>query len=303
MAQIYFPWMYVRDPTSGRPIALGSLLFGEPDLDPEIPANQIQVRAKQEDGTLVNIPQPVQLNAGGVPSYNGSPVILDIEQGEFSWKVLDQFDAQVYYNENNIPITIDSGQIADGAITTPKIEDGAVTTPKIADDAVDNDKLADDSVDLDKIDDATILAIREFSYPVGSLYFNATDGTDPNTLLGFGTWTAFAEGRVPVGVGSTTDDRGENLNFNQGDSGGEFRHVLTTGELAAHSHGVTDPGHNHSIDEGGGSGNGFFGGSGSPDAGIISTETTGISINSTGSVNPHNNQQPYIAVYIWQRTA
>ncbi|WP_288923632.1 hypothetical protein [uncultured Bifidobacterium sp.] len=39
---------------------------------------------------------------------------------------------------------IDTGNIADGAITETKIEDGAVTTNKIADDAVTADKLADD---------------------------------------------------------------------------------------------------------------------------------------------------------------
>lgn len=38
---------------------------------------------------------------------------------------------------------IDTGNIADGAITEAKLEDGAVTTNKIADDAVTADKLAD----------------------------------------------------------------------------------------------------------------------------------------------------------------
>jgi hypothetical protein len=33
-------------------------------------------------------------------------------------------------------------------------------------------------------------------YPVGSIYINATSSTNPATLLGFGTWTAFGAGRV-----------------------------------------------------------------------------------------------------------
>lgn len=136
MAQIYFPWQYIADTTKGRPVALGSMYFGQPDLDPEIPANQIQVRVKQEDGTLLNVSQPILLNAGGVPTYSGSPVILDIVEEEFSWKVLDQLGGQVYYNENNIPIQFGTNQIQDGAVTTPKLADGAVTTPKIADEAV-----------------------------------------------------------------------------------------------------------------------------------------------------------------------
>ena len=37
-------------------------------------------------------------------------------------------------------------------------------------------------------------------YPVGSIYMNASDSTNPATLLGFGTWVAFGAGRVPVGI-------------------------------------------------------------------------------------------------------
>jgi hypothetical protein len=33
---------------------------------------------------------------------------------------------------------------------------------------------------------------------VGSLYFNGSDGTNPATLLGYGTWAAFGEGKVVV---------------------------------------------------------------------------------------------------------
>ena len=36
------------------------------------------------------------------------------------------------------------------------------------------------------------------AYPVGSIYMNCSNSTNPATLLGFGTWSAFSEGRVPV---------------------------------------------------------------------------------------------------------
>ena len=36
------------------------------------------------------------------------------------------------------------------------------------------------------------------AYPVGSIYINATNATNPGTLLGFGTWVAFATGRLLV---------------------------------------------------------------------------------------------------------
>ena len=39
-------------------------------------------------------------------------------------------------------------------------------------------------------------------YPVGSIYINATDATNPADLIGFGTWEAFGKGRVLLGHAS-----------------------------------------------------------------------------------------------------
>jgi type IV secretory pathway VirJ component len=39
-------------------------------------------------------------------------------------------------------------------------------------------------------------------YPVGSIYSNATNSTNPATLLGFGTWAVFGAGKVMVGIDS-----------------------------------------------------------------------------------------------------
>ena len=46
---------------------------------------------------------------------------------------------------------------------------------------------------------AFVKVAREALYPVGSVYTNATVATNPGTLLGFGTWTAFSTGRVLIG--------------------------------------------------------------------------------------------------------
>ena len=103
MSTVIFPYAYIPDPTKGKPISNGQLFFGLPDLDPEIEANRITVGLQQEDGTIVNIApasQPILTGAGGVPLYNGSPVIIVIQQKEFSLKILDKNNAQVYYQEN-----------------------------------------------------------------------------------------------------------------------------------------------------------------------------------------------------------
>lgn len=181
MAQILFPWAYVPDPKSGRPIALGTMFFGQPDTDPTVLANQVQVRGKQEDGTLINLSQPIDTNAGGVPTFDGSPIILDIVEGEFSLLVRNSSGAQVYFNENNIPLEITSEQIADGAITTPKLADGAVTTIKIDNLAVTEAKLGDLSVSTAKIQ---LLAVTEaqlgdLSVATGKLQ----DGASTNAKL------------------------------------------------------------------------------------------------------------------------
>jgi hypothetical protein len=149
-------------------------------------------------------------------------------------------------------------------------------------------------------------------YPIGSIYTNATDGTNPGTLLGFGTWTAFGAGRVPVGVGSGTDSRAETVAFSAGATSGEYNHLLTQAEMN----------HNHIWATTGGSGadlsialttngnrNDTFDGNGdsrelTSDGALSGTNHTdnNRALDST-SVTAHNNLQPYIVVYMWKRTA
>jgi len=80
--------------------------------------------------------------------------------------------------------------------------------------------------------------------------------------------------------------------------GGSQTHTLVTGEIPAHSHTVTDPGHSHTL-----------GTTGSPGAGVAEVETTvtqeggsyettgsttGITIANAGGGGAHNNVQPTI---------
>ena len=74
---------------------------------------------------------------------------------------------------------------------------------------------------------AFVQAALQALHPVGSVYINATNGTNPATLLGFGTWTAFGAGRVPVG-------------FNAGNP------LFDTAEETGGSYDTTLPSHTHS---------------------------------------------------------
>lgn len=100
MAIINFPILYLPDPERNRPLGLGDIQVGLPGLDPgDIPANQKQLNVVTADGTLVPVPQPFAFSAGGVPTYNGSYVRLDVD-GDFSLLVRDRNGTQVYYIRN-----------------------------------------------------------------------------------------------------------------------------------------------------------------------------------------------------------
>jgi hypothetical protein len=140
-------------------------------------------------------------------------------------------------------------------------------------------------------------------YPVGSIYTNAAVSTNPATLLGFGTWTAFGTGRVLVGL-----DSGDASFDTLGETGGSKDAIVVSHTHSASSS-VSDPGHNHTI---GFQNNTIDQNSGS--AGLArqgtsntSTASTGISvstsISSTGSSATNANLPPYIVVYMWRRTA
>jgi hypothetical protein len=94
-------------------------------------------------------------------------------------------------------------------------------------------------------DSSTLLATTAFVqaamaalHPVGSIYINATNATNPGTLLGFGTWTAFGAGRVPVGF-----DAGNVLFDTAEETGGSADATLPS---HTHTATVTDPEHFHS---------------------------------------------------------
>lgn len=87
---------YFPDPDTAAPLSNAQLFFGLVSQDPSIESNQKLVYAIQEDKTVIAIPQPVRTTAGGVPTYNNSPVTLAIEDS-FSFKCLDQDNSQKYY--------------------------------------------------------------------------------------------------------------------------------------------------------------------------------------------------------------
>ncbi|MCP3705240.1 MAG: hypothetical protein GY954_20225, partial [Alteromonas sp.] len=90
------PYEFFADPEKPKALAGGEVYFGLPTYDPLQPENRKRVYIAQEDGETIAINQPVNLGNGGVPMYNGSPVILLVD-GPYSMRVLDKNGASKYY--------------------------------------------------------------------------------------------------------------------------------------------------------------------------------------------------------------
>lgn len=159
---------------------------------------------------------------------------------------------------------------------------------------------------------AEIATAKQALMPVGTIVVLGVS-TNPNTLYGFGTWTAIA-GKVLVGY-----DSGQTEFDTLDETGGAKTHTLITAEMPSHTH--TQDAHNHThrqwLMNGAGASGAHYGfgyqsntgarndmaaatTSGEVQYGNLPTTATN---QNTGGGGAHNNLQPYIVKYMWQRTA
>ena len=153
--------------------------------------------------------------------------------------------------------------------------------------------------------DAAVAAVKAALFPVGAIY-TAVVSTNPGTLLGFGTWTAFGAGRVMVGFDAS------NALFNTAEETGGFYDAA----VISHSHGFsgttsTAGAHAHSQEAWDTGNSGTFA-TGNGTTGNYTTATASAGAHehtysgTTGDVGvsgTNANIQPYITVYMWKRTA
>ena len=76
--------------------ANGKVYLGIPDTDPIIPANQIPVYIESETGDLIPTSQPIVINAGGYPVYNGQ-ISKFVTVQNYSMAVYDAYGSQQFY--------------------------------------------------------------------------------------------------------------------------------------------------------------------------------------------------------------
>jgi hypothetical protein len=154
---------------------------------------------------------------------------------------------------------------------------------------------------------AFVQAALQIMFPVGCIY-TTTVSTNPNTLFGFGTWVAFGAGRVLIGNGG---------GFTAGATGGSADAVVVSHNHTASSTStstVSDPGHQHTYTAHlniGASGPVSLDDRMPLQTNNTSTATTGISVSTSTSTSitaagvsgTNANLQPYVVVYMWNRTA
>ena len=168
-------------------------------------------------------------------------------------------------------------------------------------------------------------------YPVGSIYMSV-NSTSPETLFG-GEWTAI-NGRFLVAQGSNGASGDEALNLSAGASGGKKTVTLTAGNMPYHRHSIpelsmstyagfkpslkvcnvatgststsdnplTYAGANRGTS---GKNNTYTGASNTGGSHTHTTDAsnTGYAGGSNGTATAHENLPPYLAVYMWERTA
>lgn len=188
----------------------------------------------------------------------------------------------------------DGAQGADGV--TPDLQIGTVTTLDAGSDATASitGTVAQPVLHLGipRGSDGNAAQLLQAVYPVGSIYLS-TAAANPATLFGFGTWTQIKD-QFLLAAGDS---------YAAGATGGEATHKLTVNELPDHKHyiaatskGLYDiPAWTLQLN------------SGSYTAPSTAQEDVGCGYSVGVVADPlgqaHNNMPPYVAVYMWKRTA
>lgn len=138
-----------------------------------------------------------------------------------------------------------------------------------------------------------VLSNIDLVYPVGSIYMSV-NATNPQTLFG-GTWERIKD-KFLLSAGDT---------YSAGSNGGAATVTLQTSEIPSHTHW-------EKFISGDGNANSYVRAAGTGDEqGVYYANQTAwvqstgepVRTNGTGGGQAHENMPPYLAVYVWKRTA
>ena len=193
-----------------------------------------------------------------------------------SGKAVNEAISGIQPIDENTEFVFDGGDV-DGGVSVDIVVDTVLS--KTSNNPIANKPVATKFSEILGVIEQAKKDILLSAYPVGAIFIS-TDSTSPATLFG-GTWERVKDTFL-LAAGDTYD---------AGTTGGESTHTLTIGEMPSHGHTLKQRDNNGTASSWSVSG----------DTGKYSQLTT--MIGSTGEGKPHNNMPPYLAAYVWKRTA
>ncbi|ELQ6160051.1 hypothetical protein R2281_003818 [Cronobacter dublinensis] len=181
------------DSRTFKAVANGKIYIGLIGTDPTIPANQIPVYVENEDGSLVQISQPLITNAGGKITYGGQVVKVVTSKGH-SMAVYDAYNAEVDYianvlkydpdqlrnelNTEGTPTLVDDSRIkvlqpVTGAVARTQHSKNAERI-SVKDFGAKGDGVTDDTAAIDLACLSLKGGINDLYFPEGKYIYNGT---------------------------------------------------------------------------------------------------------------------------------
>ncbi|HIA1057036.1 TPA: phage head-binding domain-containing protein [Salmonella enterica subsp. enterica serovar Muenchen] len=223
---------------SFKAVANGKIYIGQIDTDPVNPANQIPVYIENEDGSHVQITQPLIINAAGKIVYNGQLVKVVTVKGH-SMAIYDAYGCQVDYIANVLKYDPDQLEYRlsqpDGYLLVGGLAEHYNLPAKFV--VVDNEPYNGDlKAALSEAEAGTVFWLGKKTYNITGLYGTGRNTVENISIVGTGMpqlsddKTRFIDGTGTVIQGAVKNQARGFKTFNLGIDVGAYvsQNVYTT---------------------------------------------------------------------------
>ncbi|HIA0912612.1 TPA: phage head-binding domain-containing protein [Salmonella enterica subsp. enterica serovar Muenchen] len=223
---------------SFKAVANGKIYIGQIDTDPVNPANQIPVYIENEDGSHVQITQPLIINAAGKIVYNGQLVKVVTVKGH-SMAIYDAYGCQVDYIANVLKYDPDQLEYRlsqpDGYLLVGGLDEHYNLPAKFV--VVDNEPYNGDlKAALSEAEAGTVFWLGKKTYNITGLYGTGRNTVENISIVGTGMpqlsddKTRFIDGTGTVIQGAVKNQARGFKTFNLGIDVGAYvsQNVYTT---------------------------------------------------------------------------
>ncbi|EDK4877099.1 phage tail protein [Salmonella enterica] len=223
---------------SFKAVANGKIYIGKIDTDPVNPENRIQVYVENEDGSHVPVAQPIIINAGGYPVYNGQIAKFVTVQGH-SMAVYDAYGTQQFYFPNVLKYDPDQLEYRlsqpDGYLLVGGLDEHYNLPAKFV--VVDNEPYNGDlKAALSEAEAGTVFWLGKKTYNITGLYGTGRNTVENISIVGTGMpqlsddKTRFIDGTGTVIQGAVKNQARGFKTFNLGIDVGAYvsQNVYTT---------------------------------------------------------------------------